>query len=163
MMATPPQIVVGMAEGGVARAPIEQIVTYSLGSCIGVCLFDQRLKIGALLHFQLPESKINPEKAAQCPYMFADTGLVRILEAMKALGAREAQLRVVLAGGAAMQQGSGHFEIGKRNAIAIRKALWKAGLLIAGSDLGGTSPRTLYLNLLAGQVAIKSAGTIKRL
>ncbi|MBN2686167.1 MAG: chemotaxis protein CheD [Pontiellaceae bacterium] len=143
--------------------PKDVIVTYSLGSCIAVCIYDARIKLGGMLHFQLPDSKLDPQKAETRPYMFADTGLISLLNEMKSKGAQKGNLIVKLAGGAAMQNGPANFEIGKRNFIAIRKALWKAGLMIAGTDVGGEVARTLYMEVATGKITVKHSGTTKEL
>ncbi len=156
-------ILVGISDAKIARSPAEIIVTYSLGSCIGVCLYDRRLKLGGMLHFQLPDSKLDENKARQRPFMFADTGLARLLEGLEALGSQSRDLIVKLAGGAAMQNGPANFEIGQRNGLAIRKALWKAGLLITASDLGGEAARNLYLDIETGVITVKSTGETKEL
>ena len=156
-------IIVGISDAKLARSSAEVIVTYSLGSCIGICLYNQRLKLGGMLHFQLPDSKLDENKAQLRPFMFADTGLARLLEGLAALGSQKHDLIVKIAGGAAMQNGPANFEIGKRNALAIRKALWKAGLMIKAADLGGEAARNLYLDMETGAVTVKSAGVTKEL
>ena len=162
-MISMPKVIVGVSDAKVSKIPTDVIATYSLGSCIGVCLYDKLTHVAGMLHFQLPESKIDPAKAASRPYMFADSGLVRVLQEMQAKGARKSGLVVKVAGGASMQHGPNSFEIGKRNFIAIRKALWKGGLMIASSEVGGTMARTLFMDVGTGVITIKSAGTVKEL
>ena len=62
------------------------LVTHSLGSCIGVTAYDPVRKVGGLLHLMLPDSSIDATKAAKHPFMFADTGLPRLFHAVYALG-----------------------------------------------------------------------------
>jgi chemotaxis protein CheD len=156
-------IIVGISDSKISRSADEIIVTYSLGSCIGVCLYDRRVKIGGLFHFQLPDSKLDENKARIRPFMFADTGLVRLLQGLESLGCQKRDLAVKMAGGAAMQNGPANFEIGKRNSLAIRKGLWKAGLLITAADLGGEAARNLYLDIETGAVTVKAEGFTKEL
>lgn len=156
-------IIVGVSDAKISRSPTDVIATYSLGSCIGVCVYDKRLKLGGMLHFQLPESKLDEAKAAARPFMFADTGLARLMEGMQKSGARKGDLAIKIAGGASMQNGPANFEIGKRNIIAIRKQLWKLGLMISGDDTGGDYARTLFLDVQTGTVTVKSTGTVKEL
>ena len=66
------KIVVGVADLQVARDPSKSIITYALGSCIGVTLYDPVAKVGGMLHFMLPESTVSAEKAAANPAMFGD-------------------------------------------------------------------------------------------
>ncbi|MFP4036903.1 MAG: chemotaxis protein CheD, partial [Desulfobacteraceae bacterium] len=68
-------ITVGVADMKVSSDPEVVLVTYSLGSCIGVAIHDAQAGVGGILHFMLPESSLDPEKSKKKPYMFADTGI----------------------------------------------------------------------------------------
>ena len=48
-------IVVGISELAVAQVP-DILVTYALGSCVGICLYDPVARIGGLSHILLPSS-----------------------------------------------------------------------------------------------------------
>ena len=93
--------------------------------------------MGGLLHYQLPDSKMSPERAAEKPFMFADTGLKALVRKLEALGAKKRRLHVKIAGGAAMSNGPKGFDIGKRNCLAIRKLLWKYGVFLDAEEVGG--------------------------
>jgi len=149
-------VVVKIADAKISSSPNEVIVTYSLGSCIGVCLHDRISKIGGMLHFQLPESKLNAERALVKPFMFADTGFNLLFDSLLAAGAKKKYLKVKIAGGASMKGGPEAFEIGKRNYLALRRLLWKKGLMIAAEDVGGNVPRTLYLDIESGSLLVKA-------
>ncbi len=116
-----------------------------------------------MLHFQLPESKLNPDKALTVPFMFADTGLKLLLQTMYAAGCQKQFMKVKIAGGAAMRNGPANFDIGKRNHLAIRKCLWRAGLMIEAEDVGGDTPRSLYMRLDTGVVFMKTPQGAKEL
>lgn len=134
----------------------QQLVTYSLGSCIAVTVYDPVAKVGAMLHFQLPESRMDPDRAAAKPFMFADTGMDRVLAKVLSMGAEKKRLQVKIAGGAAMDTGPKGFDIGKRNHLAIRKYFWKKGLFIDAEDVGGIAPRNMYLDIEDGKVTVKT-------
>jgi chemotaxis protein CheD len=155
------QIIVGVSDAKVSRDPSDVIVTYSLGSCIGVCLYDAVAHVGGMLHYQLPDSKSNPERAQENPFMFVDTGLKLLIRKLEALGAKKKLLHVKIAGGAAMNTGPKGFDIGKRNCLAIRKLLWKFGMFLDAEEIGGSSPRSLYLDLEDGTVSMRSNGREK--
>ncbi len=137
------------------------IVTHSLGSCIGVCLYDPVANVAGMLHYQLPSASIDAGKAAQRPAMYADTGMELLMNEMFALGAQKQRLKVIVAGGASMMEDLASSSIGKKNQTAIRKIIFQQGLFIHSQDLGGTMPRTIYLNVSTGEVTIKSGGTVK--
>jgi chemotaxis protein CheD len=139
------------------------LVTYALGSCIGVAVHDRAAAVGGLLHVLLPEASLDAEKATRNPCMFADTGLPVLIHRCLALGALKQRMTVWIAGGSAVMDEHGIFNIGKRNHLAIRKALWKAGLMVHAEDVGGTGARTIRLDLSNGTVWIRAAGAEQEL
>lgn len=156
-------IIVTVSDAKFSQDPAEQIVTYSLGSCIGVTAYDPIARCGGMLHYQLPTSTMDADRARENPCMFADTGMAHLLSELATRGAQKKRLKIKLAGGAQILDDTGVFSIGRRNHTAIRKILWQHGLMASGEDVGGSSPRTMYLNLADGQASIKSNGTTTNL
>jgi chemotaxis protein CheD len=132
------------------------LITYSLGSCIGVCLYDPATRIGGMLHYQLPASTMDAQRAQEAPFMFADTGMKILVDKILSMGANKKRVQVKIAGGAAMENGPAGFDIGKRNYLALRRILWQYGMFIDKEDIGGSCPRTLSLQIADGAVTIKS-------
>lgn len=149
-------LTVGMCDMAVTNDAESTLVTYSLGSCLGIALFDPEAGVGGLLHCMLPLSKTDPEKAANKPAMFTDTGFVTLLNEVIAKGARLENMIIKVAGGGAPMDMGGKFKIGERNYSVLRKLLWKNNLLIAGEDVGGTKPRTMRLIMSSGQVTVST-------
>jgi chemotaxis protein CheD len=155
------RIVIDISDAKVSSDPSDVLVTYSLGSCIGVCLYDPATHIGGMLHYQLPSSKMDEERARSKPLMFADTGMTLLLDKVVSMGANKKRMHVRLAGGAAMATGPQGFDIGKRNYLAIRKILWSNGMFINAEDVGGSAARSLYLDMADGTVTVRSVGLEK--
>ena len=147
------RVVVGIGEFAVSDSPDEVIVTHALGSCIAVCLFDPVAGVAAMLHFLLPESKINAERARQQPGAFADTGIPLLFQCAYKQGLDKKRAIVRLAGGAELGDQSS-LQIGRRNALAAKNLLWKNGVLINAQDVGGTTPRTVHLATATGRMQI---------
>ena len=154
--------VVGVADMVVSNDSSAEIVTYSLGSCLGLTIYDPLKKIGGLLHLMLPDSKIDSAKAASAPFMFVDTGVPRLFHAAYNLGADRGRLVVKVAGGAQLLDQQGIFNIGSRNIDALEKLLAQNGLKAHAWDVGGLSSRTLRLDLTTGLVTIKAPGNNAR-
>ena len=143
----------------------DEIVTYALGSCVGIAIFDPVACVGGMVHVMLPSSSIDMAKAADNPCMFVDTGVPRLfLDCYKA-GANKNRLEVIAAGGACTSgsEDDDYFQIGKRNIPVLRKLLWKNGVLLRASDLAGTVARTMTLHLGSGLVTIRSSGVLRTL
>jgi chemotaxis protein CheD len=110
----------------------------------------------------LPESSIDAGKAQRNPFMFADTGIAMLLDQVKAGGGQPRRMVVRLMGGAQVLDGEGVFQIGKRNYLAARKILWKAGILIAAEAVGGEVSRTVRLEVGTGRMWMREGGGIER-
>ncbi len=68
-------------------------------------------------------------------------------------------MRVTVAGAANMIATTNDlFNIATRNLTVMRKLFWQQGVLLAGEDTGGTSPRTMTLKLDTGETVIDSQG-----
>jgi len=142
----------------VSTNPTDVLVTYSLGSCVGLTLYDPTACIGAMIHCMLPVSKIDPERARSSPCMFTDTGVPLLLQSMLDLGAQKRNIIAKVAGAAKLLDETDTFRIGERNKVVLRKILWKNNILIAAEDTGGTIARTMYLYMENGRTTVKSAG-----
>ncbi|HTX36183.1 MAG TPA: chemotaxis protein CheD [Bryobacteraceae bacterium] len=157
------QIVVQMADCRVADVPGQVLATYALGSCIGLAVHDPKANVGGLLHFMLPDSGIDPARGRDNPFMFADTGIPLLLEQVCSKGASKQRLMVHAAGGARMMDRENVFEIGKRNYLAMRKILWKKGILVHAEAVGGANSRTVRLQIGTGRVWLQEAGEQREL
>ncbi|MGD0578491.1 MAG: chemotaxis protein CheD [Bryobacteraceae bacterium] len=155
-------LTVGVGDCKVSNAAETVLASYALGSCIAVAIHDPVAAVGGLLHFMLPESSLNPAKASQNPFMFADTGIPLLFHSAYGLGAEKRRLVVRAAGGAQVMDENGVFNIGKRNHLALRKILWKAGVMIHGEETGGTASRTVRLEVATGRFWVRGPGMADR-
>lgn len=152
------QIIVGMADCKVGKAAGQVLATYALGSCIGLSVYDPQACVGGMLHYMLPDSGIDPARSQKNPYMFADTGIPMLLEQVCGQGASRRRLVAHAAGGASIMDPQAIFDIGKRNYLALRKILWKAGILLAGEAVGGGNSRTIRLEIASGRLWLQENG-----
>lgn len=151
-------VVVGIGDCQVSNDPQSSIVTYALGSCIALMIHDSVAGVGGLLHFMLPESSLDPAKATKNPFQFADTGIPTLFRTAYQLGADKKRLKVTAVGGAQIMDPQGTFNIGKRNCLAMRKILWKAGVLLQGEYVGGDVSRTVKLDVATGKILLREGG-----
>lgn len=137
----------------------DRLVTHALGSCLGLTVYDTVVQIGGLLQAMLPLSKINVPKAALNPFMFVDTGIPALFEALYEQGVLQANM-VVKAVGCGNPMGEKEvFRIGERNYRVLQEVLVKNGIRLAAEDVGGTASRMVQLDLATGQTIINSNGT----
>ena len=161
-----PDLTVGMADLQVSADPAARLVTYALGSCLGVAVYDPMARVGGLLHVMLPLSEIDAERARANPALFVDTGVPALFRACYGLGAVKSRMIVKVAGGAAAGAAGApdQFQIGKRNLLTLRKLLWKNGVLVRAQDVGGHQlSRTMALALADGAVTLRTSGVTSTL
>ncbi len=133
----------------------DRIVTFSLGSCIGVTLFDPEKKIGGMIHCMLPSARIDMQKASHKPEMFVDSGLALILQQMFDLGASRKHLIIKMAGAASVLNDNEFFKVGERNYAYARKFFAKNMLNVESEDVLGTVSRTLSLYMDSGITTVR--------
>ena len=140
------KLVVGIADMKMAQYE-GMLVTYALGSCIGICLYDPGLRLAALVHVMLP---LNMETGRRSPMKYADTGIRETLRQMEARGARRSRMVAKIAG----RLGN----IGQRNIETVHMTLKREGFKVLREDVGGTVARTLLFDAESGEACIRSYG-----
>ncbi|MDQ7006662.1 MAG: chemotaxis protein CheD [Acidobacteriota bacterium] len=161
-----PVISVGVGDVAVSADGRGEIVTHALGSCLGITIWDPIVKVGGLLHAMLPNSAVDKAKADENPFIFVDTGVPRLFKKAYALGADKKRIELKVAGGASLRANKSQddlFKIGKRNAVVLKKLLWKNGILIASEDVGGEVSRAMKLDLSTGKVSLVVLGREREL
>ena len=157
MNQAPQKLTVGIADMKMLQWEGE-LITYALGSCIGICLYDPGVKLAALIHIMLP---INMEAGRKNTMKYADTGIKDTLRQLEARGARKNRLVAKIAGGAKMFEVSGSTglgNIGQRNIESVHLNLRREGIHIVSENVGGTVARTLSFFPATGQGQIRAYG-----
>lgn len=145
---------VGISEFVVARAPA-LLVSYGLGSCLGIMLHDPQLQIGGLAHTLLPD--VRPRIATDRPGKFVPLAIEAMRRELLAAGSEPQRLIAKICGGAHMFQPLAEdldATIGQRNVRAARDALLGLGIPLVGEDVGGSCGRTLEFDLASGRVRV---------
>jgi chemotaxis protein CheD len=151
------QLTVGIADMKFIRQE-GILVTYALGSCIGISLYDPMIKLGALVHIMLPEVLGGGDRNT---FKYADTGLAETFRKIEIMGARKPRLIAKIAGGAKMfelQGNSNLGNIGARNIASVKQILHSEGVRIAAADVGENYARTMSLDVSTGMVRIRTYG-----
>ena len=150
---------VNFSESKISTNPSETLVAFSIGSGIGVSMYDPVTGVGAVLNFVLPDSaKIQTDRAAHLPCMFADTGMQTLLDELNDIGVKIDTMKIVIAGGAHILDQPSEFNIGLKNHQAITSILSRQNLTLYHEDIGGSTRRTLSLDIRTGCSRIQTAG-----
>ena len=158
--------IVGVADVKVSNTPGERLITYALGSCLGIVVYDPVVSVAGMLHVMLPTGTIDESKMKDKPAMFVDSGVPLLFKECYKLGAKKERMHVRVAGGAhaGAREEYDRFQIGKRNMIALRKLLWKNGVLVHAHDTGGVqTSRTMWVDVTTGEVTLKINGAESKL
>lgn len=132
------------------------LITYSLGSCVGITLYDPMIKLGGMLHIMLPQAGAQGDKT---PFKFADTGIREMLRKMAVFGGMKSRYVCKIAGGAQMFQMTGPIgNIGERNLVVVRKILQEERIRISGEEVGKNIARTMLLDVVTGEVKVRTMG-----
>lgn len=151
-------IVVGVADAAASNDTGADLITHSLGSCLGVVIYDATARVAGLLHAMLPDSSLDPARARQQPCLFVDTGMGELVKMVAKLGGNIARAQIKVAGGAQMLDEKGVFRIGERNFQMLQRVLSLQGLRLAAREVGGVASRTLRINVATGEVTIRCPG-----
>lgn len=149
-------ITIGIADLNVAKPP-DTLITYALGSCVGICLYDQTVRVAGLSHILLPQSDQIPGN--NTPMKFADTAIPMLMMKLVAMGARQPNMKAKIAGGAQMfaaMSNASIANIGQRNVAAVKAALQKLRIPIVAEDTGANYGRTLLFSPEDFKMVIRS-------
>jgi chemotaxis protein CheD len=143
---------IGIGEYRVGNFPM---MTIGLGSCIGLTIYDDTLKVGAMVHIMLPDSAGRKDR----PGKYADTAIPLLLKELTALGCRQKSLVAKMAGGACMFEYFGtNLNIGERNAEKVRALLKENNIPLLKEDVGGKIGRSVtFLPASGGKVSVRRA------
>jgi chemotaxis protein CheD len=137
------------------------LATDALGSCLCLTVYDAISQVGGLLHAMLPLSKINTQKAALNPFMFVDTGIPELFQALSENDTAKDHWVVKAVGCGNPMCAKEVFKIGERNYRVLQEMLSKEGICLAAEDIGGTISRKVALDLASGQTIVRSNGEKK--
>jgi chemotaxis protein CheD len=149
------RINVGISELRVTKQSGVILVTHSLGSCMGLAVYDPVVRVAGLIHCLLPKPMGN-KKAMLNPAMCVSTGVPAMMREMFSLGAQRQNLILKAAGCSRMMNVLNQFNTGQRNQETLLSLLAYNGIKLHGQDMGGSIPRTMYLYVDTGQVLIRS-------
>ena len=149
-------LTIGIGDLKVCKKP-DILVTYALGSCVGICLLDSTAGVGGLSHIMLPDSTAGVN-GASAPMRFADTAIPLLIREMEKLGASRGRIRAKIAGGATMFAiANDKFNIGDRNVAKVKEMLAKERIPILAEDTGADYGRTLFFYPETGVMEIRAA------
>lgn len=144
---------VGMTEMYIGTPPDVFITT--VGSCIALCIYDRRRKMGGMAHIVLPVSE--RFKSNGSPYKFADTAVPALRSALISKGSLSIDLEAKIAGGANMfpKLSKSVLKIGQENISVVQNKIKQLGIRHTAKDVGGEMGRKIRFELSTGRVIVQ--------
>lgn len=152
---TPGEIQVTPGDCRITADP-SRLTTRNLDSCVAIAVHVPKLSVAALLRFRYPTPDFEPSESN--PWLFAETAIPLLFDYIQAMGCSKQEAAVYGIGGASEDD----TRLGRQNVLAMRRLLWREGVLLRGEDTGGTSPRSLWLEAGSGRLIVRSKPRMKR-
>ncbi len=122
----------------------ERPIATLLGSCVAVCLFDPKLKLGGMNHFLLP-SRTRAAEADTDVILNGDWAMEVLVNGLLDKGAAKTRLIAKAFGGGTIVS-SIRMAIGQRNAEFAHEWLQREGIPLVASDFSGPwSRKVIFL------------------
>lgn len=134
------------------------LVSYALGSCIGVAVYDPVIPVGGMLHYLLPYPT-SEERKKSSPLSYGSLALPAFFAELYRQGASKLRLIVKVAGGADMLGAAQGFRVGEMNWQLAEGFFREQGIKLKAKAVGGSKGRTLKLRIRDGKVSILSVLT----
>jgi chemotaxis protein CheD len=125
------------------------LISTVIGSCVAVCLWDRKRKVGGMNHFQFPSTAKQKEATA----IFGNVATFALIRMMIKEGSKVKHLEAQIFGGAHDPRLSLK-NVGHENVRTARRVLAQARIRIVSEDIGGERGRKIVFNTATNEVAI---------
>lgn len=144
------KVIVSIGDVYVFREPT--ILQTVLGSCVSVCLWDERLKIGGMNHFLMPCM----ENDLKSPAYSGQKSIDRLVSNIINAGARMGHLKAkVFGGGRVIKEFSQRLDVGKDNIEMAKKMLGGFGIPIVKECTGYDTGIKVVFYTATGRAFVK--------
>jgi len=132
------------------------VISAVVGSCVVVCLYDTKRKVGGMNNYQLP--KITDKDKATARY--GNVAIFALMDMMLKDGSKIKNLEAQIVGGA-LNRGLDTENIGTMNVSIAKKILRKKNIRVVSEDIGGEKGRKIVFNTTSNELAILKVETIR--
>ncbi len=122
-----------------------------VGSCVAVCLWDRKRRVGGVNHFLLPHPNPNDQPDGR----FGSSAMRLLLDKIGRLGATSSTLQAAVVGGGRPLDTSTPSGIGDTNTAVALGVLRERGIHITRQETGGCHGRKLLFNTGTGELLIR--------
>ncbi|NLN66526.1 MAG: chemotaxis protein CheD [Clostridiaceae bacterium] len=147
--------IIGIGEYTITEDINTVVKTYALSSCVALTAYDSFRKVLGMVHIALPSADIVQNRAIANPAYYADTAVPMLINKIRLrYGCGIKELELGLFGGAQSIRKDDVFHIGVRNVEMVEAALKQMNLKVCHYDIGGTSSRSVAVEVATGKVKV---------
>jgi chemotaxis protein CheD len=133
------------------------IISTVLGSCVAVCIYDRKRRVGGMNHFQIPTVD-----AAEAPTArYGNVATLKLVEMMLDDGSAVKNMEAQIFGGACNPK-MNSWDVGRQNIRVARRVLSGKGIRIVSEDVGGEKGRKIVFDTGANEVAVMKVDKIRK-
>jgi chemotaxis protein CheD len=134
----------------IAKKPV--LITTVLGSCVAVCLWDEKLRYGGMNHFMIPSWTNEKKPSAK----YGDFAINKLLNKMLSFGSEKRNLRAKIFGGAEnLNEVISCFDTGTKNTLLAITMLESQNIPVIAKNTGGNFGRNIKFFTDSGKVLMK--------
>ena len=120
-----------------------------LGSCVSVCIYDRKRKVGGVNHFKVPFATDSDQATAR----FGNVATITLIRMMIHDGSKIKNLEAQILGGAHNSKVSPK-DIGFENIMAAKKILTRERIRVTSEDVRGGKGRKIVFNTGTNEIAV---------
>jgi len=133
------------------------VISTVLGSCVSVCIFDRKRRVGGMNHFQLPYTQERHLSTAR----YGNVATSALIYMMINHGSKIKNLEAQIYGGA-YDPALSPKNVGNENIRVARRILMKKRIRIASEDVGGHRGRKIIFNTGTYEIAILKVERLRK-
>lgn len=126
------------------------VIMTVLGSCIAACIWDNKIRIGGMNHFMLPDGD-----GADGSGRYGSYAMELLINEMIKLGARRETMQAKVFGGGAVMAGFTTMNVGERNTKFVLDYLATERIPVVSQDVLDIHPRKVCFFPVTGKVLVK--------
>lgn len=126
------------------------VIMTVLGSCIAACIWDNKLRIGGMNHFMLPDGD-----GADGSGRYGSYAMELLINEMIKLGARRETMQAKVFGGGAVMSGFTTMNVGERNTKFVLDYLATERIPVVSQDVLDIHPRKVCFFPVTGKALVK--------
>ena len=133
------------------------VISTVLGSCVSVCLFDRKRRVGGMNHFRMPRTTDRHRATAT----YGNVATLALVSLMLANGSKSKHIEAQILGGAFNPEISTE-DVGRENIRVARGVLTRKNIRIVSEDVGGCQGRKVVFNTHTNEVGILKVSALRR-